>query len=452
MRYIDSGTRHPDQALATWLVSELESEVAELRIQSGFFSRDALRPLMPRFAAMVEAGTLLKVVIGSNDGQTLASHSTELAQALGLPRGKSALAVVYLAGAFYHPKTIHMRRSDGTQAAYVGSANFTRSGIAAKHIEAGVTLDSAHDDNAEVLDAIAAATDAWFTEDRPGVEIISEPEDVEKLLEEGVLSAAPMIRPPRPKGAGGKTPKRPSQTFLVQLAQPQTTGGAFGDDTEKDDEQEIDAELAIAQHTPPYPPYMYFAPDAEGPTFGAEALSGFGLGDAEGLIVNLSRDNDRHWREAPGTANLSVPVAVASSMRFGFYGDRDRPRAEFDLFLRYIDDDEQHQSEPARTGLMSYGYTDGDTGHADLRLVLPKPPVAPIREALLASEKVLPRANDLAILQWPTASNPTFRMTVTNPDSELGQTITNVWNKAAQDKQLVSRGSCWLPSGITPAW
>lgn len=456
MRYIDSGTRHADQAVASWLQKELGGSVAELRVQSGFFSRDALRPFLGRLQDLLTADGLIRIVIGSNDGCTIAEHLTELVEALGLPRERSQLGVVYLAGAYYHPKTFHLQRADGSQAAYVGSANFTLPGIAAKHVEAGVLLDTNDGDPADLLGRVAAATDAWFAGDKPGIELVVGPGDVARLLEEGVISAAPAPRPPRPTGTGGKAPARPTLVYLVNL-QPAaqgapTTAAPLAATPAADDLVEEGLGLPLTQHTPPYPPYMYFAPDTDEPTSGAAAVTGTGLGGASGLIVRLSRDNDRHWREATGTANLSVPVSTASSIRFGFYGDRQRPRAEFNLRLRYVDDGHRILAQPENTGLMSYGYTPGDTGHADLRLVIPKSPVAAVRGELVALGLRLPEAGDLAILEWPTPTEPTFRMTVTNPASALGQSMAAAWEAAAVQSQLASRGACWLPAGLSPAW
>lgn len=457
MRYIDSGTRHADQAVASWLQAELDGPVAELRIQSGFFSRDALRPFLGRFEAMIAANALIHIVIGSNDGQTIAEHVTELVQALALPRERSQLGVVYLSGAYYHPKTLHLRRADGSQTAYVGSANFTLPGMAAKHVEAGVLLNTNDGDSAALLEQVASAADAWLVGDRPGVELVAGPDDVVRLLGEGVISAAPAPRPPRPTGVGGNVPARPTLAYLVNLQQPAPAPGApAGAPPAGVPAAEALVEeglgLPVTQHTPPYPPYMYFAPDTDQPTSGAAAVTGTGLGGASGLIVRLSRDNDRHWRQAPGTANLSVPVSTASSIRFGFYGDRQRPRAEFDLRLRYLDDEHQIIAPPENTGLMSYGYTPGDTGHADLRLVIPKPPVTAVRGQLVDLGLRLPVAGDLAILEWPTQIEPTYRMTVTNPASALGQSIAAAWEAAAVQSQLASRGACWLPADLSPAW
>jgi hypothetical protein len=451
VRYVDSGTRDAANAVGTWLSSELNAQTSELRIQSGFFSRDALRPFLPQFEDLVAADGLINVVIGSNDGQTLATHLSELVEALALPRPRSKLGVVYLSGAFYHPKTIHISRADGSQAAYVGSANFTLPGIAAKHVEAGLLLDTRDGDSGDLLAQIAAAADAWFAGNRLGIEQVFGPNDVAQMLADGIVRAAPAPRPPKPVGAGGQPPARPTLNFLVQFAQQQAAIPAVvGEEAEPFGDESVG--LAVVQHTPPYPPYMYFAPDAEGPTSGAEALTGAGLGDATGLLVQLSRDNDRHWREAPGTANLSVPVSTASTFRFGVYGARARPRAEFDLRVRYVDDNVTLTAAPQATGLMSFGHTPGDGGHADLRLVIPKPPIAALRAELIASGLRLPSANDIALLEWPTPAQPTFSMTLAHPDSALGQAIRVAWQNAVAQNQMASRGACWLPAGLSPAW
>lgn len=450
MQYIDSGTRHSDHAVASWLRAELNDSVAELRVQSGFFSKDALTPFSDKIEALADRNGLIRIVVGSNDGATLAAHVATLIQALKLPRERSDLGIVCLSGAYFHPKTMHLRRANGTETAYVGSANFTRSGIAAKHVEAGLLLDSAKGDPPELLAEIGAAIDAWFAGDRPGIERVLGPADVQRLLDEGVISAAPLPRPPRAAGSGGVIPKRPTLLYLVNLTRAPTQAAA--DTAGAEDASDDAVGLAVTQYTPPYPPYMYFAPDTDQPTVGAAALTGAGLGGPVGLIVKLSRDNDRHWREAPGTANLSVPISTASSIRFGFYGERRRPRAEFEFRLRYLDDEHEFLAPTVDTALMSYGFTPGDTGHADLRLVIPKPPVAAVRAKLVAGGLRLPEAGDIAVLEWPTQTDAAYRLTVTDPNSGLGQALSAAWAAAAVQGQLASRGACWLEAGLTPAW
>lgn len=451
LRYIDSGSREPAHAVGQWLQTELEAGLAAIRIQSGFYSRNALRPFVPAFEALAQASGLARVVIGSNDGQTLTGHLQELVEALALPREGAELGVVYLSGAYFHPKTYHLVRSDGSETAYVGSANFTLPGIAGKHVEAGILLDTRLGDPVDTLAAISAATDAWFGPVRPGFERVLNDEDVDRLRVLGILSSVPPPRPPRPAGQGGQPPQRPTHNYLLNLAAPHPAVAEPEDMV--DEVAEVAAlSLPVVQRTPPYPPYMYFAPDADLPTYGAEALTGITLGEARGLIVRLSRDNDRHWREAPGTANLNVPISAATTLRFGVYGVRQRPRAEFELELRYVDDAHHFGVDAAPTGIMSFGFTPGDIGHSDLRLVIPRPPVATLRAQLLSEDLRLPQAGDLALLEWPTPAHPTFRMTVTHPASGLGQSMWQAWQHAAANGQLASRGACWLPTGLSPAW
>ena len=54
---------------------------------------------------------------------------------------------------------------DGSEAAYVGSANLTPPGLSL-HVEAGILLDSNDGDPASILREIATAIDAWFTGSR----------------------------------------------------------------------------------------------------------------------------------------------------------------------------------------------------------------------------------------------------------------------------------------------
>lgn len=447
MRYIDSGARDPDQAVATWLEMALQPDLAELRIQSGFFSRDALQPLLEPLAALAEVDAPVRVAIGSNDGGTIASHLEELVAALQLPRANGRLGVVYFAGTFFHPKTYHVRRVDGSQAAYIGSANLTLPGIS-RHVEAGILLDTREGDPEQILDEIAAATDAWFDTARPGIELVAGVADVQRLLADGIIRANAPARPPRPTGRGGQPPHRPALAPLVAINRRVAPAGA----PPHGGPGPAWIALPTEQRTPPYPPYVWFATGATTPTRGADALTGTGLGDATGLIIRLNRDNDRHWRGALGTANVSIPVSTAPTLRFGIYGARSRPRAEFDLLTRYIDDNAVVLGPQDETGIMSYGFTPGDTGHSDLRLVIPRPPIASLRGALVAQGSHVPQATDLAILEWPTPGTPSFRLTFVDPASRLGATLTATWHAAEAANQLASRGAAWLPVGVSPNW
>jgi len=275
LRYIDSGTRNPADALGTWLQNELTPDVVELRWQSGYFGVDGLPPFIGTLQRLAAADLPVHVLIGSNEGDTLQSDVAQLVTLLGLPRPGAQLGIVSYSGAFYHPKTYHLRRDDGSQAAYVGSANLTLAGVSSLHIEAGVLLDTLQGDSTAVLSAIADNIDDWFNGGRAGIEIVADTNDIPRLVASGVLSAAPQRRAPALVGVGsaGTGPGRPRLQPLIRFP----------------------AHPAVPQ-SPPFPPYALFAPGATAPTVGAAALSGATLrGGNVGLVVRLNRDSARHW-------------------------------------------------------------------------------------------------------------------------------------------------------------
>lgn len=219
MRYIDSGNRTAEEALGSWFENQFTPEVSELRWQSGFFSVDGLSPLVDTLQRLASADLPVRALVGSNDGETLTSHVAHLVSILGLPRDGAKLGIVSYAGSFYHPKTYHLRRNDGTQAAYVGSANLTSAGIEALNVEAGLLLDTREGDPMDVLDQIAASVDAWFDGTRTGIETVNEASDLATLEKSGILAAAP---PPRGSSstsgqAGQRGASRPRLRPLVQF-------------------------------------------------------------------------------------------------------------------------------------------------------------------------------------------------------------------------------------------
>ena len=163
---------------------------------------------------------MTRCLVGSNDSGTGAKDVCALAEALGLPRPGAKLAVAAFANGFFHPKVVHIRRIDGSQAAYVGSANLTASGVLGRHIEAGVLLDSAYGDAAIELEKIAAAIDAWFVGVREGCFHIEHAGAVEDLVARGVLAkeAEPDdSRAPVRKSAKGEMPALPTLSPLLKL-------------------------------------------------------------------------------------------------------------------------------------------------------------------------------------------------------------------------------------------
>lgn len=457
VKYLDSGSRDPAHTLASWLEDVLDAGVAELRLQTGFFSLDGIGLLIPALEQCKQENYITNVLVGSNDGSTLKDDVISLVDVLGIPRGGAQLGIVTFAGAFFHPKTYHVKRPDGSEAAFVGSANLTASGLAL-HVEAGIALDTRDGDAPRHLSQIAAAIDAWFAEQRAGMTLVTSLQTIENLVEDGVLSLA---RPPRPAtpdrdGVGGRTSRhRLQRLYVLPQVREQT------DQLEPQAAAEVDA--ATSSHAPTtatlpavprigFPPYLLFEPDASGPTFGASALTGLLLsGGSVGLIVQLNRDSARHFMGRTGTANISIPVATVSTLRFGVSGKHGRPTGLFDLNLRFLGDDIVINGGTPRTSIMGYGFTAGESGHGDIRMLVPAA-VRTLGELVEAAGKIAPTADDLAFLEWPTLQDPVFRLTFLDTQSAIYQQVQGVFQSALASRQLVGNGACWLAAGMSPDW
>lgn len=206
MRYIDTGTRDAQQALGTWLLSVLNTSVSAVRWQTGFFGEDALGLFVPTMARLQRLDRAVRVIVGSNDGTTRRSDVESLIRVVGSPRANLRIGIVSFDNGYFHPKTIHVSRKDGSATAYVGSANLTGSGVASLNVEAGILLDTRTHDDPVVLAQIAKAIDWWFATPRQGLSLVSKPSDLDALVKNGILDVPYPPTPLRP------TPKHKSKT------------------------------------------------------------------------------------------------------------------------------------------------------------------------------------------------------------------------------------------------
>lgn len=197
MRYIDSGRRDPDQALGSWLVEAAQDlGVLELRSQTGFFSVDGLGHIVPLISRLKDGDHIVRLLLGSNEGVTRRTDIEVLLDIAGWPRQGLDIAVVSFDNAYYHPKTVHLKRNDGSMFAYVGSANLTKSGVSALHVEAGMTLDTRDGDDPSVLTHISNVVDWWFEGPRKGLFRVTGFDDLDALVASKVLGVQ---RPPSPR-------------------------------------------------------------------------------------------------------------------------------------------------------------------------------------------------------------------------------------------------------------
>lgn len=455
MRYIDTGTRNPDASLGSWLQQVLTEEVCEIRWQAGFYSLGGLGLFVPTLERLAANDGLVRAVIGSNDAGSLRDDVRRLAELIGIPRKNAALAVVSYGGGFFHPKTYHIRRGDGSQAAYVGSANLSTRAMNGVHIEAGVLLDTREGEPPSLLREIADAVDSWFGTSRDGITEVGDLGDVDKLLENGILSLVASPRPPASRSNSRQGASYRKATLKPLLTLPSAAALAVSSDSTEppDDYAEGGETVNETVPKPGFPAYLLFDPSANSPTSGAEALSGSKLpGGAVGLVVRLNRDSARHFAGRTGTANQSVPVATLSTIRFGIYRGRyERPRAEFDLRIRYLGATASIVVPDAETNIMAYGYDPNESGHADIRLLMPAA-LRTLGEEITVAGASVPVEGDYALLEWPTVSDAAFRITFMDSQSDLYQTAARLFETAEADNRLVGDGACWLPAGMVPPW
>lgn len=454
MRYLDSGSRDPLQAVGAWLQAELTTDVVELRWQSGYFVSDALGLFVSTLQRLAAGNQRVRVLIGSNESATLWTDVLQLVGLLGIPRSNAELGVVRYANSLFHPKTYHFRRTDGTQCAYVGSSNLTEPGISGLNIEGGIILDSRSGDPDDVLNQIAAAIDAWFTENRGGLHRISNSVDVERLRDDGVLAVAPSPRTPappgaaRPGGVGAPLPPRLRPLFRVPRFR-----GAPG--LTRPPRRTAPAPVTVTQSG--FPAHMLFAPNATEPTIGVQAVSGRGLPTGMvGAIIRLSGDTTRIFAAQVGTANLSLPTGTIVTLRFGQQGGQgrypNRPRAEFELMVRYVGRTTTIALPgPLATNVMAYGYLPHEPGHKDVRMLIPAP-VRRLTSELQRGGLLPPKDGDIAFLEWATAADPTFRLSFLEAGSPLAQHAQQLFTAAVIGQQLLGDNACGLPGGISPAW
>jgi len=197
LRYLDSSDRATASALGHWLNLEVPTEQAYLRIKTGYFTINGLGALKAPIDHLVQSDLPIRLAVGANEKATVKADIDAAYNLIGCPRPNAELCVISCVGGLFHPKVIHLTRTDGSQLAYVGSANVTPAGVNGTNIEAGFLLDTRDGDQTAVLDQIAASIDEWFHGAKTGVTLISGPASTQQLVNDGILAVAS-----QPPGAG----------------------------------------------------------------------------------------------------------------------------------------------------------------------------------------------------------------------------------------------------------
>jgi hypothetical protein len=158
-----------------------------LRIKTGYFSLNGLGSLKASIDHLVQNDLPITIALGANEKATIQSDVDGLYNLIGCPRRNAKLCVVSCTGGLFHPKVIHMTRTDGSALAYVGSANVTPAGLNGINIESGILLDTRKGDPASILNDIAASIDGWFNGSQNGITIIGNLLTTQQLVSSGIL-------------------------------------------------------------------------------------------------------------------------------------------------------------------------------------------------------------------------------------------------------------------------
>lgn len=487
MQYKDTSFGDENDTVAKWLQELNPQDIEEFRLQSGYFHGKAVYAIQNLLHALREEQKNVSILIGANDCDTLYSDICDLATCIGLPRAGGRLGVVAFDNALFHPKVYHVKMSDGTQKAFVGSANFTEAGIAGLNIEAGVSLDSSDDSNLEVLERMAETIDRWFerNEDQ-GFYKVEDLTDAEALRERGILSVSRPTRQRRPTSAEKGSDKLTRRKVLISLpapeeseedyeeedgidetpddAEPPGTDGGGTQEAEDDEERVDDPSAEEEEQTPTlpcvtlpgFPDYLLFAPDAEDETSGYEALSSLPLPKgAVGLVMKLKPATARKFTGGKGTADINIPIKAIKTIRFGRKGKHERPCAKVLFKVRYISTSETDQAQivmpQTNTRIQGYGYTSEETGHRDLRMTLPTRTVEHLKTAIEDEGFTVPAADDLFLLEWPNSESDCFGLTFLGRGSEEEATAKRIYKRAVADNSALG-DMCWLPPNSFPGW
>jgi hypothetical protein len=211
MKYIDSSVLEADQTVAFWMEEVVASGVKEFRCQAGYFTLEGTSPVLSSISKCAAAGAQVTMLLGSNDGSTLASHISFLAGKLNVPSANVSLGVVRYEDALFHPKVYVFHRLDGSITAYVGSANMTGSGISGKNVEAGLILDSLNGDDEAIIEQISSRIDDWFSYPPESLSMIDGPDAIKALLTDGDLAILPAPRVGLMKDEKGDREDRPKK-------------------------------------------------------------------------------------------------------------------------------------------------------------------------------------------------------------------------------------------------
>ena len=139
-------------ALAAWLLPRMQS--ADLvAIRTGWLSAAGIDAIFPALVRALENGGSAMIVANAPDDMTDAAAYLRLSHLVA--RFPGQIAVVLAIDVFQHGKVYYIRSRGGREAAYIGSANLTGSGLERNH-ETGVAFSNGEPIIAQVLESVTS--------------------------------------------------------------------------------------------------------------------------------------------------------------------------------------------------------------------------------------------------------------------------------------------------------
>jgi hypothetical protein len=205
--YIDSSINTKSEFIRDWLDKNLLSNNKSFHVQSGYFTFEAIEPFTQVLKSIIKNGGTVKFVLGSNAGSLVYNDAKAVLDIIsGSPN--SSLTIVAFKNAEFHPKCYHVKRSDNSEGALVGSGNLTQFGVSL-NVEAAVLLDTRSGDNPTLVQEIKDAIDTWGTRgENDGSYQIKTQRDIEDLRQSKIIDLGNVeVRIPRGRIFRQKKPK-----------------------------------------------------------------------------------------------------------------------------------------------------------------------------------------------------------------------------------------------------
>jgi len=408
VRYLDSAVREEGQTLHGWFREHLKVDARYFGAQTGYFSVDGFYPFEGTLERMLRAGGEVRLVLGANQGALRAEAVERVLRVLSPFAGRASLTLVGMSDAVFHPKTFFLEKADGEEVALVGSANWTRGGLAT-NVEGAIALDS-RDDPGEVR-KIRAAIDRWHLEPHRTARQVTR-ESISRLVSDGWLSIASPAPPPGLPGSTGRGG--------------QVVGTALG--------PIIDL---------PRPPVRIVVPSGVVPRKqGLPPLPVPPITGATGIVKVLSRLDTKGFRDERGTLYIALPVELMPLFEMHPSGKNREPRQDVELEAR-LDSvpGVVVTSAGSPTNVTAVGFGHPRRSHKDLRLNYLKKVALGIRHLASVASIRVPREGDWLAIELPIGLLP-LRMTF----------LTTREGQAALRPDLDGRKWAWLSPGRLPPW